>query len=380
MSGVSRSISIAVTVVASAVIFVVAFAWFGPDFGSAVPPASATLFNEELVLKVYNQVSPAVVDVKVDQREGRSFSRLGFGSGFVIDSEGHVVTNNHVVQQADRIRIRFHDGSTAPAEVLGSNPANDLALLKVPSEAVTGIDPVVLGDSDHVRPGQLAIAIGSPFGLDGSVTVGVISGVGRTLDSDISRPISGVLQTDALISPGNSGGPLLDREGKVLGINTAIQITAQSTFHLQLSQRSIGFAVPVNSLARLLPELKEGKVIRPPWLGISALTLDSSSIEDLGLDPGHAPGVYVTQVMPGSPAEEAGLIPSEIVRPGGPGKGGDVIIAVEGADVETVGDLIAQLNRYSPGTKVKLKLIRDGDEVMVPVTLGEWPSQFTERR
>ena len=383
MNGLGRALAVAATVVASAVILFIAFAWFGPGLDRAAPSASATLFDEELVLDVYERVSPAVVDINVDEEVRGSFSRLGSGSGFVIDSEGHIVTNNHVVQQADRVRIRFHDGSSATAEILGSNPANDLAVLKVPSEAVSGIDPVSFADSDKVRPGQLAIAIGSPFGLDGSVTVGVISGTGRTLDSDISRLISGVLQTDALISPGNSGGPLLDREGKVLGINTAIRIAAESFFPAQLTQRSIGFAVPVNSLTRMLPDLKAGNVVRPPWLGISAMSLDSALIEDMGLegiglDPANAQGVYVTQVVPDSPAEEAGLIASGILSTGRAGAGGDVVVAVEGAAVISVGDLIGQLNRYTPGTEVELKLIRDGEEVLVPVILGEWPSQYAE--
>ena len=380
MNGISKSLTLAVTAVSSAVILVIAFAWFGPGLGSAVSSASASLFDEELVQAVYDRVSPAVVDINVDRKVGDSFYRLGFGSGFVIDSEGHVVTNNHVIQQGDRVRVSFQDGTSTPAEILGTNPANDLALLKVPKEAVSGIDPVPFGDSTKARPGQLAIAIGSPFGLDGSVTVGVISGIDRTLDSDIARPISGVLQTDALISPGNSGGPLLNRAGEVLGINTAIQLSALDYASPGLTRRSIGFAVPINTLAGLMADLKEGKVVRPPWLGISAMSLDSSLIESLGLELDRTRGVYVTQVMPGSPAQEAGLVPSGTLARGQPGEGGDLIVAVGGVDVESVGDLIAQLNRYSPGTEIELTLIRQGDETNVLVTLGEWPSDILDVR
>ena len=380
MNGLSKSFALAVTAVSSAVILVVAFAWFGPGLGSAVTPASASLFDEEVVRAVYDLVSPAVVDVNVDQKEGDSFSRLGFGSGFVIDSQGHVVTNNHVIQQADRVRVSFQDGTSALAEVLGTNPANDLALLKVPSEAVAGIDPIPFGDSDKARPGQLAIAIGSPFGLDGSVTVGVISGVDRTLDSDIDRPISGVLQTDALINPGNSGGPLLNRSGEVLGINTAIQVSSYDLRNPQLTRRSIGFAVPINTLLSLLTDLKAGKTVRPPWLGISALSLDSSLVESLGLEMERNHGVYVTQVMPGSPAKDAELIPSGTLRLGQPDRGGDIIVALGGVEVKTVGDLITQLNRYAPGIEIELTLIRGGEETGVMVTLGEWPSSLSEAR
>ena len=223
MRGVSKSFALAVTALSVAVIFVIAFAWAGPGFDGTSKPASAALFDEQLVQTLYEEVSPAVVDINVDRQMEESFGRLGFGSGFLIDDEGHIATNFHVVQDADRIRISFQDGSSAQAELLGTNPANDLALLKVDSEAVKDITPLTLGDSAAARPGQLAIAIGSPFGLGGSITVGVVSGLDRTLTSDLSRPISGVIQTDALINPGNSGGPLLNRDGEVIGINTAIQ-------------------------------------------------------------------------------------------------------------------------------------------------------------
>lgn len=374
MDGISKAFAMAITAMSGAVILVVAFAWFGPGLGSAVTPASASLFDEELVQGVYERVSPAVVDVNVDRKEGDSFSRLGFGSGFLIDTEGHIVTNNHVIQQADRLRISFKDGSIAEAQLLGTNPANDLALLKVPSEAVEGIEPVPFGDSSQVRPGQLAIAIGSPFGLDGSVTVGVISGVERTLDSDIARPISGVLQTDALISPGNSGGPLLNRAGEVLAINTAIQVSAMAFVSPRINRGSVGFAVPINTLENLLPDLKAGKVVRPPWLGISATTVDGILVESLDLD--QTRGVYVTQVMPDSPAENAGLVPSGTLHRGRPAGGGDIIIALDGVEIESVGDLIAKLNRYDAGSEVTVSIVRQGEEVDVVVTLGEWPTEF----
>jgi S1-C subfamily serine protease len=379
MDGISKAFAMAITAMSGAVILVVAFAWFGPGLGSAITPASAALFDEEVVQAVYDRVSPAVVDVNVDRKEGNSFNRLGFGSGFLIDSEGHIVTNNHVIQQADRVRISFKDGSIAEARILGTNPANDLALLKVPSAAVEGIEPVPFGDSSLVRPGQLAIAIGSPFGLDGSVTVGVISGVDRTLDSDIARPISGVLQTDALISPGNSGGPLLNRSGEVLAINTAIQVSAMNFVSPRVNRGSIGFAVPINTLADQLTDLKAGKVVRPPWLGISATTVDGALVESLNLDRDRDRGVYVTIVIPSSPAAEAGLIQAGTVRRGRPAGGGDIITALEGVAIESVGELITQLNRHAAGTEVTLSIFRDGAEIEVVLRLGEWPTEFDRR-
>ena len=374
MDGISKAFAMAITAMSGAVILVVAFAWFGPGLGSAITPASAALFDEEVVQAVYDRVSPAVVDVNVDRKEGDSFNRLGFGSGFLIDTEGHIVTNNHVIQQADRVRISFKDGSIAEAQILGTNPANDLALLKVPSEAVEGIEPIPFGDSSKVHPGQLAIAIGSPFGLDGSVTVGVISGVDRTLDSDISRPISGVLQTDALISPGNSGGPLLNRAGEVMAINTAIQVSAMDFVSPRINRGAIGFAVPINTLADQLVDLKEGKLVRPPWLGISATTVDGALVEALSLDRDR--GVYVTQIIPGSPAAEVALIQSGTVRRGRPAPGGDIIVALEGVAIESVGDLITQLNRHAAGTEVSVSIVRDGEEIEVMLRLGEWPTAF----
>ena len=369
MEGVTKAFALAVTTLSVTVILIIAFAWLGPGLGGVTSPTSAALFDEELVQNIYDAASPAVVDINVDRKVEDSFNRLGFGSGFLIDSEGHIVTNNHVIQGADRVRISFQDGTSAEAEILGTNPANDLALLKVNSEAVAHIKPLTLGDSSQARPGQLAIAIGSPFGLGGSVTVGVISGVGRTLNSDIARPISGVLQTDALINPGNSGGPLLDRKGEVVGINTAIQLPLNVLSPRNLGRGSIGFAVPANTLANLLPRLKEKQVIRPVWLGISVATLDPLLVETLELPEKR--GVYVTQVMGGSPADKAELVPSGTDQRGRPTKGGDIIVAVNGTQVDAVSDLITELNRFFPGDKITLTVNRDGERIQVATTLSE---------
>ena len=379
MEGVTKKFALAITVVSAAVILIIAFAWFGPGLDGASPSASAALFDEQVVQDIYTRVSPAVVEIRVDRRGEESFTRLGSGSGFLIDDQGHIVTNNHVIQDADRVRVNFQNGESVEAEILGTNPGNDLALLKVDSAAVAGIEPVALGDSSQARPGQMAIAIGSPFGLDGSVTVGVISGIGRTLDSDISRPIAGVLQTDALIGPGNSGGPLLNSSGEVLGINTAIQVSRGGLDIRSITSSSIGFAVPINTLADLLPRLKEGQTIKPPWLGISAMSLEPLLVESLDL-PADT-GVYVTRVFPDGPAEQAGLLASGndlLLRPTG---AGDIIIAVDGVPVDAMAALIILLNEHLPGDAITLKVIRDGEEIDVLVTLGEWPEdQVVSRR
>ena len=379
MEGVTKTFALAVTVVSAAVILIIAFAWFGPGLDGASPSASAALFDEEVVEDVYRRVSPAVVEIRIDRRGGESFTRFGSGSGFLIDVQGHIVTNNHVIEDADRVRVNFQNGESVEAEVLGTNPGNDLALLKVDSAAVVGIEPVALGDSSQALPGQMAIAIGSPFGLDGSVTVGVISGVGRTLDSDLSRPIAGVLQTDALIGPGNSGGPLLNSSGDILGINTAIQVSRGSLDIRRVNGSSIGFAVPINTLANLLPRLKEGQEIKPAWLGISAMSLEPLLVESLDLPEGR--GVYVTQIIPDSPAEQAGLLASGndyLLRPTGDG---DIIVAVDEVPVDSMAGLITLLNERLPGDGIALKVIRDKEEIEVLVTLGEWPEdQVVSRR
>ena len=374
----TKTFAVAITVVAAAVILIIAFAWFGPGLEGASSSASAALFDERLVQDIYTRVSPAVVEIRIDRRGQDSFTRVGSGSGFLIDEQGHIVTNNHVIQDADRVRVSFQNGKSVEAEILGTNPGNDLALLKVDSAAVAGIVPVALGDSSKAKPGQMAIAIGSPFGLDGSVTVGVISGVGRTLNSDLSRPIAGVLQTDALIGPGNSGGPLLNSSGEVVGINTAIQVARGGQDLRTISGSSIGFAVPINTLADLLPRLKEGLMITPPWLGISAISLEPLLVESLGLPADR--GVYITQIMPGSPAEQAGLSASGsdfLLRPTGEG---DIIIAVDGVPVDGMASLIILLNEHLPGDGITLKVIRDGQETDVPVTLGEWPEDQLSTR
>ena len=260
MEGATKTFALAITAVSAAVIAVVSFAWFGPGLPSFSAPASAeSLFDQAQIQAIYDQVSPAVVEINLDRQRGDEFIEDGFGSGFLIDRQGHIATNNHVIEGADRVRVSFRDGTSYTATILGRNLVNDLALLQVPPEAVIGIEPVEFGDASLVRPGHLAIAIGSPFRMEGSVTAGIISGVDRVLPSRKGHSISGVLQTDALIGPGNSGGPLLNAAGQVVGINTAIQISPT------WDRRTTGFAIPIDNLATHLTQLKEEGIVRPLW-------------------------------------------------------------------------------------------------------------------
>ena len=354
---------------AAVVIVIVAFLWLGPGRDLYFNIASASvLFDEQGVIDIYELVSPSVVEVTAGRGVDDGFRGTSGGSGFLIDSQGHVVTNNHVVEGFSTVSVRFSDGAWVEAEVLGRNPAGDQALLKVDPSVVVGKTPVVLGDSSELKPGQMAIAIGNPFGLEGSVTVGVISQLGRDLPSAVGRRIPNVIQTDALINPGNSGGPLLDSSGAVVGINTAIQISP-----LGGASKRIGFAVPINDLKEVLPDLKAGNILSPPWLGIRAADVDSGLAQrlDLGLDR----GVYVTGVMEDSPAEEAGLVESGVGDRGRPAAGGDVVTAVDGVDVDNTAELIAELNGKQPEDQVTLTVVRGDETLDVQVTLGEWPEE-----
>ena len=361
----ARSQIITITAVGIVIIMLAAFIWPGPN-GVAFPSGPTMLYDEDLVEEIYHRVSPAVVEIYADTESEGSFNQAAAGSGFLIDSEGFIATNYHVIERADRVRVSFLEGPEVEAEILGRNPANDLALLRVPKERVAGIEPVKLGDSAQVKPGQLAIVIGNPYGLEGSVSVGVSSGVNRGLPSDLGRFIPGMIQTDALINPGNSGGPMLNRDGEVIGITTAIELAAP-----KINQRSIGFAVPSNTLADLLPRRVEAQVVKPPWLGTLSRNVTPLMAERLKLPVDSV--FYVIRVIPGSPAQQAGLAASGVDTEGRPSPGGDIIIAVNGRPVAAGTDLTAALNRYQAGGEITLTVVRDGRETRVPVTLAEWP-------
>jgi S1-C subfamily serine protease len=299
---------------------------------------------------IYQDVSPAVVLVSVG---------FGTGSGFLIDDEGHVITNNHVIDGASSVSVTLSDGTVIDASVLGTDPVDDVALLQVDPADVAGIEPLTLADSDSLSPGQLAIAIGSPFGLEGSITVGVISGLDRSLTGDDGRPIVGVIQTDAALNPGNSGGPLLNSSGEVIGINTAIE---------GQSADGVGYSVPINTARDVVSRLERGETVTRPWLGISGTTINSSVADALSLDVDG--GIYVLEVVPGSPAEEAGLVGGGTVAGGEPGNGGDVITAADGEDLATIDELIEFLNGKEAGEAVSLRVDRGGAVVSVDVTLA----------
>ena len=362
--------ALAVTAASAVVILVIAQAWLGPAEDEVAAASFTALFDEALVQDVYGRVSPAVVVVKSELKFEESYGRIALGSGFLVDGEGHIATNYHVVRGADRVRLDFQDGASAEAEILGISPGNDLALLKVDAALVSHIEPVELGDSSEVHPGQLAIAIGSPFGLEGSISVGVIGGIDRVLGSDIARPMHGNIQTDTLTNPGDSGGPLLNRTGQVVGINTSVRIDGLGAEN-QRAGRPIGFALPVNALIRLLPRLKERQSAESTFLGIVGTPMTDRLARRLNLPT--RTGIYVSRVVLDSPAHLAGLVPSGTVGQDQLAAGGDTIVAVDGVLVESLAGFFAELDRHLPGAEVPLTVYRGRGKGQLVATLGDWP-------
>jgi len=343
----------------------------GTNPNSNTASASASLYSEDTVVAIYQNVSPAVVEIKVTQQATSalgSYNQEAQGSGFLVDNQGHILTNNHVVDQTTSVEVVLGNGKDVEAKVIGTDAADDLALIQIDASATSGITPVTLGDSDAVKPGQMAIAIGNPYGLDDSITVGVISGLDRTLTSSVGRPITGLLQTDAAINPGNSGGPLLNSQGEVIGINSAIE-------NPMTGAQGIGFAVPINTAKDQLQALLLGQNIKRPWLGISGTAITADLAQKLGLSVDQ--GVYVITATADSPAEKAGIKGAGTDSNGNPVAGGDIITAVDGNAVKKVEDLVSYFNTKKVGDDVSLTVVRNGKTIQVTVTLGSWPDNIT---
>ena len=323
----------------------------GSDNGGEIPSNLTELFDA---------VRPSIVRITTgDQGDGPfDFGPSGLGSGVVVDTDGHILTNYHVVSGNDTVTVTFSDGTVGEAEVVGTDPGNDIAMIKVEVDDASVLKPAKLGDSEAIEVGVTVAAIGNPFGLDGSFTTGVISGLDRTLPSSADgRPIRGLLQTDTAVNPGNSGGALINMEGEVVGINTAIENPNGAGF------AGVAYAVPINTPKRFLTELVAGEDIEHPRLGISGSSLSESDASDLGVE--H--GVAVLTVEPGSAADEAGLQSSENGE-------GDVITAIDGQQMETFEDLADYIDSKKVGDEVTLTVQRDGEEIELQATLESWDS------
>jgi S1-C subfamily serine protease len=350
---------------------------------TSLPPSQATRAPAPGSLSdLYQQVSDGVVSILIFPAGGASDSLpIAQGSGFVIDADGHIVTNQHVVAEGGDIEVDFPSGEKAYATLVGTDPDSDLAVLKVDVPAGT-LKPLPLGDSDTVLVGDTVVAIGNPFGLSGTMTVGVVSAVGRTLESEHAAPggtpftAGDIIQTDAAINPGNSGGPLLDQSGQVIGVNRAIRTDSTNASGSPLNS-GIGFAVPINIVRRVVPVLIETGHYDYPYVGIQSLddqlwtlkTLDALNL------PSDANGAYVTCVTPGGPADQAGVNGAGDCFQTGLNPGGDLITAIDGNPVRQFSDLLSYLiNETSPGDQVTLTVLRNGQQMDITVTLQPRPN------
>lgn len=305
---------------------------------------------------LFEKVEQSVVSVRAYGSED------GQGSGFVYSRNGYIVTNEHVVDDAERIEVTFPEKGTYRASLVGMDVYSDLAVLRVER---SGLQPLQLGNLSSVRVGEDAIAIGNPFGLPSTMTQGIISQRGRTLPVQGGFSIPNVLQTDAAINPGNSGGPLLNDDGEVIGVNTAIE-TQTGTFS------GVGFAIPVSAVKRVVPELIETGDVEHPWIGVSGVNVDSEIAEEMELEEPR--GFLVLEVAEGGPAAEAGLQGGDrtIQWKGRQlDVGGDVIVAIGDREVSGINDILTYLStETSVGETVEITVVRDGERVEIPVTLG----------
>jgi len=324
-----------------------------------VTPRTELASDEKTTIALFRQASPSVVHITT-LTVARDFFTLnllqipeGTGSGFIWDDAGNIVTNFHVIQNADAAQVTLADHSTWRARRVGVAPDKDLAILRIDAPK-NRLRPIPIGTSHDLQVGQKVFAIGNPFGLDQTLTTGVISALGREIESVTRRPIQGVIQTDAAINPGNSGGPLLDSSGRLIGVNTAIYSPSGASV-------GIGFAIPVDTVNRVIPELiGYGKIIRP---GLGVQVAEDQLARELGLK-----GVLVVDAAPKGAAAKAGIRPTQRDVQGRV-RLGDVIAAIDGKKIESVNDLFLILEQYKVGETVTVTVLRDGNRQQVKVTL-----------
>ena len=338
-----------------------------PALPTAADPSEAGSTLEAL----YQQVLPGVVSIQTGQ---------SLGSGFVFDSEGHVVTNQHVVEGSTEVEIAFASGFLARGTVIGSDADADIAVIQVEAPA-DQIHPLAIGDSNTLNVGEQVVAIGNPFGLSGTMTLGIVSGLGRTQRTHIDPESGGsfstadIIQTDAAINPGNSGGPLFNLQGEVVGINQSIRTETFNGATGNAVNSGVGFSISINLVKRIVPYLIRDGHYEYPYLGItSSSELGLADLEALGLN--SYTGAYVLEVAPGGPADQAGLRGGS--QPTDRGRllaGGDLITAIDGQPVSTFDELLSYLTtNKSPGDSVVLTVLRDGQPMDITVTLGARPS------
>ncbi len=341
------------------------------------PPVVSTdgaVDSEQKLIHLYKAVSPMVVNITTQvMRPDFFFGNVpesGSGSGFVWDNQGHILTNYHVIQNAQSIVVAFADDIALPAEVVGSDQPNDLAVLKVKS-LPQGVQPLPLGDSSTLNVGQVAVAIGNPFGqFNRTLTAGIISALGRTVQFEDGKVLRGVIQTDAAINQGNSGGPLLDSEGHVIGITSAIYSPSGVN-------AGVGLAIPINKAKRVVPVLIQTGHFQHPWLGVEQLGYALTPTLAQALDLPVNEGLLIAQLYRNSPAQSAGLRGATDEKIVGNRRwlvGGDILTAIDGTPLHSWDDLDAYLQEHTEvGQQVTLDLIRDGKPMQLQVAVGEQP-------
>ncbi len=322
----------------------------------------------EAFTELYERLNPGVVNIQVFA-EQRSGTGQGAGSGFILDEEGHIVTNQHVIAEADFVAVIFFDGYQSAAEIVGTDLDSDLAVIKV-AELPDNVHPLALGDSEGVVVGEWVVAIGNPFGLGSSLTAGIVSAVGRTIVGMTPFGIPHAVQTDAALNPGNSGGPLLTMDGYVIGVNAQIAATGPDPV-----SAGVGFAIPVNTVRRVVPALIETGAYAWPWLGIQGIPVDIFIQQANDLPTQR--GVYIMEVV-GGPAEAAGLQgateTTTVEGFSGVPVGGDVIVGFDGVEIEDFSDLQLRISQQQPGDSLTLIILREGEEVQIDLTLQARPS------
>jgi 2-alkenal reductase len=329
--------------------------------------------KDDILVDIYEMSNPGVVAIQVLSETGN-----GLGSGFVIDKDGHIITNFHVIDGVLELEVDFPSGYKTRGTVIGTDPDSDLAVVKVEAPPEE-LHPLPLGDSAEIKVGQTVIAIGSPFRFNGTMTTGIVSSLGRTLNSIRTAPggsfftAGDIIQTDAAINPGNSGGPLLNLNGEVIGVNRAIETYNINSQEDPLNS-GIGFAIAINTVKRVAPSLISEGSYDYPYLGISSLS-EISLLQQEALRLQQSSGAYVTSVTPDSPADRAGLrggtAPTEFLNIF---SGGDLIIAIDGHPVRTFSDLLSYLiQEKSPGDTIIFTILRDDQEIEIDLILGKRP-------
>lgn len=328
--------------------------------------------DEKINIKLYKKYSPAVVNITSTTISLDYFFNVspqqGSGSGVIIDTEGHILTNNHVVKNAAKLQVTLNDGSSYSAKVVGLDETNDLAIIKIQPDENSKLVYIPIGESNNLEVGQKVLAIGNPFGFQSTLTTGVISNLGRTLKSDNHRLIQNIIQTDAAINPGNSGGPLIDTQGKLIGINTAI-------FSPSRASAGIGFAVPASTIKRSVSDILEFGYVKKPYLGIiSVLPINKGIADSLRLP--KVGGLLVQRIKPNSPAQSSGLKGgNQLISIGRYNLllGGDIIYAVDDNKADDPSYFATYIESKRPGDIVKIKVYRDGVYKDISVQLSEQP-------